>query len=102
MPVKNYKYTIWGIFIGLFFIILVWIVGSYFSNHTLSISSFLVLHKIYPVFWVVDFLPIVLGLIAYKIEIEAYAIENKLDVNLNKETEKSKKVLQFRKQSNSG
>jgi PAS domain S-box-containing protein len=95
MPVKNYKYTIWGILIGLVFIILVWIIGSISSNQTLSFNSFLYLHKIYPILWIVDLLPIVLGLIAYKVEIETYAIENKLDVNLNKETEKSKKVLNF-------
>ncbi len=95
MLVKNYKYTIYGILTGLFFILIVWIVGAYYANLTFSINSFIFLHKIYPVYWFIDLLPLVIGFIAFFIEQETYKVESQLDVNLRRETNKSEKVLDF-------
>jgi PAS domain S-box-containing protein len=95
MLVKNYKYAIFGVLTGLFFILVVWLVGAYYANMTLSIKSFIFLHKIYPVYWFIDLLPIVIGFIAFFIEQETYKVEFKLDINLRSETGKSEKVLDF-------
>jgi PAS domain S-box-containing protein len=95
MLVKNFKYTTWGILAGLFFILIVWFIGSYTYNLTFSINSFVYLHSISFIYWLVDSLPIILGLLAFRIERENYIIETKLDTSLSRETEKSKKVLDF-------
>ena len=95
MQVKSYKYTVWGIVTGLIFILIIWTVSSLYSNTTLSLSSFLYFHSLNPAFWVIDLLPIILGILAFNIEKKNYIIENKLDDSLNRETNKSKKVLSF-------
>jgi PAS domain S-box-containing protein len=95
MLTKNYKYTIWGVTTGFIFIILIWFIGSAINDLTLSISSLVFLHKIYPIFWVIDFIPVIIGFIAFLIEKENYAIETRLDENLSRETEKSRLVLDF-------
>jgi PAS domain S-box-containing protein len=95
MLIKNYKYTAWGLLSGVFFILLIWFVGTYYANITFSVRSFAFLHKIYPIFWIIDLLPFMLGFVAYKIEQDNYIIEHKLDENLHRETEKSAKVLGF-------
>jgi PAS domain S-box-containing protein len=95
MLVRNYKYTTWGVLVGLFLIVTIWIIGSYTYDLSYSISSFLYLHSINSTFWFIDSLPILLGLLAFRIERENFLIETKLDNSLNRETEKSKKVLDF-------
>jgi len=95
MLVKSYKYTLWGILTGIILIILVWVTGSYFSDLTLSLKSLVFLHNTFPTFYIIDILPLILGIIAYWIEKETFAIESKLDESLYRETEKSKKVLDF-------
>ena len=95
MQVKSYKYTVWGILTGLIFIIIIWTVSSLYADTTLSLASFLYFHSLNPAFWVVDILPIILGILAFNIEKKNYIIENKLDESLNRETNKSKKVLGF-------
>lgn len=93
MQKNNYRYTIIGIALGFLIIILIWIFGSLLNNLTLSINSYIFLHKIYPIIWIIDFVPIIIGIIAFLIERENYLIEKRLDESLKKETEKSKKVL---------
>lgn len=95
MLVKNYKYTAWGVIGGLALLFIVWIIGSYTNGYTLSVYSFAFLHNVYPFFWIFDIIPLIMGFIAYLIEKENYIIETRLDESLQRETEKSKKVLDF-------
>ena len=95
MLVKSNKYTLIGVLSGLSFILITWMVGSFSSNLTLSFNSFIYLHKIFPEFYIIDFLPVFLGILAYWMEKETYTIESKLDASLQRETDKSKKVLDF-------
>ena len=95
MLVENFKYTTWGILAGLFFIVITWLAGSFYYSLSFSINSFLYLHSINFIYWFIDSFPILLGLLAFRIERENYIIENKLDNSLSRETEKSKKVLDF-------
>jgi PAS domain S-box-containing protein len=92
---KSYKYTILGVVAGIIFIVLAWVIGSHYNNLTFSLKSFFALHKIFPVFYLIDVLPVVIGVFSYWIERETYSVESMLDDNLKNETEKSKKVLQF-------
>jgi PAS domain S-box-containing protein len=95
MLTKNYKYTIWGVTSGIVFIMLIWFIGSAINNITFSFSSLVFLHSVYPIMWVVDLIPFLIGTIAFLIEKENYLIESRLDENLTRETEKSKQVLGF-------
>jgi PAS domain S-box-containing protein len=95
MLVKRNKYTLYGVVAGLSFILIIWLAGSYYINLTLSLNSFIYLHKIFPAFYIIDFLPVFLGALAYWIEKETFAIESMLDESLQRETDKSKKVLGF-------
>jgi len=76
MLTKNYKYTIWGVTSGIIFIVLIWFIGSAINNITFSFSSLIFLHSIYPIIWVVDLIPLLIGTIAFLIEKENYLIES--------------------------
>ena len=95
MLVKNYKYTIRGVAAGFLFIILTWIIGSVSHDITISLKSFVYLHKIIFVYWIIDLVPFIIGIVAFIIERENYLIETRLDDSLNRETNKSFKVLDF-------
>jgi PAS domain S-box-containing protein len=95
MLAKSKKYTFWGFVAGLAFVLIVWMIGSYYGNLTLSFGSFIFLHKIFPAFYIIDFLPVFLGFLAYQLEKGTYSIESRLVQNLQRETDKSKKVLTF-------
>jgi PAS domain S-box-containing protein len=95
MLVKSNKYTVWGLIAGISYILIAWMIGSYYSSLPLSLESFIYLHKISTVYYLIDFLPVFLGLLAFRLEKETYTIESMLDESLQRETTKSKKVLTF-------
>ncbi|HOT15221.1 MAG TPA: PAS domain S-box protein [Bacteroidales bacterium] len=92
---RSYKYTIWGLVSGIFFITILWFAGSIINNIPFSLTSFAYLHNIYPIFWYIDLLPLIMGLLAFIIEKENFNFEILLEENLKHETQKSQNVLDF-------
>jgi len=92
---NKYKYTIWGLIIGLIIAALAWIVGIIYNDLTFSLSAYIYLHKVYPVMWLIDLLPLIFGLFGFYFEQKNYKIENILNEKLHSETEKTHKIQQF-------
>ena len=92
---RSYKYTVWGLVSGIFFITILWFAGSIINNIPFSLTSFAYLHNVYPIFWYIDLLPLIMGLLAFIIEKENFNFEILLEDNLKHETQKSQNVLDF-------
>jgi PAS domain S-box-containing protein len=91
----RYKFTIWGLLIGLLLIAAFWFASAIYSEIPFSLYSFIYLHKQYPFFWIIDIVPIILGYIGYEVEQAFIEKTTQLDTSLSAELGKSEKVLKF-------
>jgi PAS domain S-box-containing protein len=95
MEQKKYKYTTLGFILGLTIILIAWITGVIINNLPFSFSSFAYLHTLYPIYWIIDVVPIVFCIFSFYIEQVNFSIEKKLNEKLESETEKTHKILEF-------
>ena len=92
---RSFYFSGFGIMIGFSILIISFFWGIVHFNQAVNLSGILFLHKQFPAFILFDLLPLILGLIGYYTGIKVNAQIEDTRFFLQKELQKSQKVLDF-------
>ncbi len=89
------SFTIRGILVGISLYVIIWLIESLQHNILFSFSSLLYLHKNISSFWIIDLLPLILGLFGYLITNYFLSKTENIKFALENEQKNTNKVFEF-------
>jgi PAS domain S-box-containing protein len=96
------KFTISGVLLGLLTAVIVLVVDIQSKDLSFTCSGIAEAHKASPSLWVLDFFPLILGLIAFGVGSTFYLKINNTSRSIEEELEKSRKVFEFTEKLGTG
>ena len=96
------NYTISGILLGLMFTAFAWFAGFLSEEYILGISGFRKMHADNGLYYIMDVMPVVLGLVAYILGVNAFEKQRKLQESIDQKDRLIRKNAEFAQQIGEG